>query len=470
MIDLQKFVDCFVPMTCIISVETFSDGSYGKIRLVAGNKAYIDSIERNPNAPKMLSNKFVPNSEYQRYLPKDLNFEDSCYRCAVLKQPLHAYVHPDRFDFWFNLFFLPLESDEEGICYCTYIQEVTKQADTSQMSDLSHKTTEDVLRTSIKLRGSSDFKKTMNEVIKDIRSICGANYCCILLMDATRRTCSVLCEDVSEEGRSTYIENWLPADFYDIAESWAGTIAGSNCLIVKNKSDMDVVRERNSIWYGSLISARVDSIVLFPLKHGDELLGYIWATNFKTEQAARIKETLELTTFFLASEIANHQLFEKLKILGSTDMLTGVLNRNEMNNRVDQLCEGKAKQGESIGIVFADLNGLKRVNDNEGHLAGDLLLKEAALLLQEVFGENEVYRAGGDEFMVMVWNADVEELCRLSELLKNKSASRDNVCFAVGYSFEEDAKNVRRAMMMADARMYEDKKRYYEQFPEKKRK
>lgn len=344
-----------------------------------------------------------------------------------------------------------------------------QNADTTQLSDLPQKTTEVVLRTCIKLRGSGDFKKTMNEVIRDIRTICDASYCCILLMDCSRRKCSVLCEDVAERGHFVYKENWLPDDFYDIAESWADTIAGSNCLIVKNKDDMGVVAERNPAWYKSLLSAKVESLVLFPLRHGDELLGYIWAMDFEVEQAARIKETLELTTFFLASEIANHQLFERLKILGSTDILTGVLNRNEMNNRVDQLCKGKAVQHKALGIVFADLNGLKRVNDSDGHLAGDLLLKRAASLLQDVFDGNEIYRAGGDEFMVMVWNTDAEKLGHLVELLKEKARSEDDVCFAVGYSFEEDCRNVRRAMIAADGLMYADKKRYYRLFPEKKR-
>ena len=90
--DLQKFVDGFELTTCIISVERFPDGSYGNIRIVAGNKAYIDSIEdpRNGAAAHMLDNKFIPGSPYERYIPKDLNFEQTCYRCAFLKGP---YIH-----------------------------------------------------------------------------------------------------------------------------------------------------------------------------------------------------------------------------------------------------------------------------------------------------------------------------------------------------------------------------------------
>lgn len=58
------------------------------------------------------------------------------------------------------------------------------------------------------------------------------------------------------------------------------------------------------------------------------------------------------------------------------DMLTGVLDRNEMNNTVDNLRKNTDNSIKGLGIVFADLNGLKKVNDNGGHAAGDLLIKK----------------------------------------------------------------------------------------------
>ena len=73
--DLQGFVDMMDVMACIISVETKEDGSYGDIRIVTGNPAYIKSIEyADESAPQMLTSKFVPNSLYQNYFPTDPNF------------------------------------------------------------------------------------------------------------------------------------------------------------------------------------------------------------------------------------------------------------------------------------------------------------------------------------------------------------------------------------------------------------
>ncbi|MBP5281232.1 MAG: GGDEF domain-containing protein [Lachnospiraceae bacterium] len=166
--------------------------------------------------------------------------------------------------------------------------------------------------------------------------------------------------------------------------------------------------------------------------------------------------------------MASYQMFDRLRILSTMDMLTGVYNRNEMNNRIDRMCEGE-DEGRSVGIVFADLNGLKQVNDRDGHLAGDLLLKNAAMLLQNIFVGNEIYRAGGDEFMVLVEDAVPQVLEYQVERVKKQSEAYRNVSFAVGFCCEKDGRDVRKALKIADQRMYEDKKRYYELYPERKR-
>ena len=467
--DFQKFVDGFQPMTCVMSVEKLPDGKYGEIRIVAGNKAYVDSIENMPDVPQALSNKFIPNSLYQNYFPQDSNFEFFLYNSAVLKKPMHSYVHPERFDFWFNLFSLPLDADDGNLCYCTYTQELTHEADSDKMANVSQNTAAEVLSTCIKLRGASDFKTTMHEVIKDIRHICGADYCGILSMNELSNECSILCEDVSENFLKTkYKADWFSPEFYEVAKTWDSVLDGSNCIIYRNQDEMEFIKEKSRIWYDSLKKANVESLVLFPLKAGMELLGYIWANNFDTEKTVHIKETLELTTFFLASEISSYQMFDKFRILSTVDLLTGVLNRNEMNNRVMQLSLDDRKGRKNIGIIFADLNGLKTMNDNHGHSAGDKLIKDAAKILKEVFPSSEIYRAGGDEFMVLLRDTTKNQLEKYAKQMKEEADKTDSVSFAIGTCVEEDSQNIYEAMKNADVNMYEDKKIFYEQHPERK--
>ena len=464
--DLQNLVDNIGAATCVVSVEKIGDSNYGKIRLVAGNSAYIDTIER-PTGMQMLTQKFVPNTEYTNYIPRDLNFEDSCYRAAVLKKCLHSYVQPARFEVWFNMSFIPLYNHDGDTYYCLYIVEINFTPNAKRLSNISEGIASAVLETCIKLRSEQDFKETMKEVCNDIRDICGSEHCCILLMDTAKRKCSVLCEAFSEDTMLLPMETYVDDAFYDIADSWKDTIAGSNCLIVKNEHDMDIVKKRNPVWHNSITSAGGKTIVLFPLTFKKELLGYIWAINFNAEAADTIKETLELTTFILASELYSYRLVDRLQILSSRDMLTGVMNRNEMNNFVDELvCE---EGGKSVGVLFADLNGLKVVNDNQGHTAGDTLLKNAAAALKEVFKVREIFRAGGDEFVAIATDISEEELQKKAELLRKASGKYDGLVFAIGTAYEDSLSDVRKALRLADERMYADKKRFYENHPEMKR-
>lgn len=460
--DFQKLVDSMAAMTCVVSVEKREGGGYGDIRIVTGNRAYIDSIEHPMGDVVMLTTKFVPNSLYTNYLTKDLNFEDSCYRAAVEGKCLHAYAHPDRFDVWFNMTFLPLAAEEGNLRFCTYTMEINLNADSSRLSQISGNLASTVLEACIELRGTTDFKAAMNNVIKDVRKLCSAERCCILLLNREEKACTVLCEDLDAASSLTPMRELVDDSFYPTACSWESTISGSNCLIAKNEQDMEVVRERNPEWYQSLKNNRVSSIILFPLKFGTRLLGYIWATNFDAEKAPTIKEALELTTFILGSEISNHLLMDRLKVLSSRDMLTGVLNRNEMNNDVSRLMDAC---GKPVGIVFADLNGLKTVNDRDGHDAGDQLLRDAVCALREVFHDEEIYRAGGDEFTMILLGATEEELARKAEQLRLAEKHYNKVSFAIGWHAEQSASSIQEALRIADQRMYEDKRKYYMDHP-----
>ncbi|MCR4638103.1 GGDEF domain-containing protein [Ruminococcus sp.] len=465
--DFQLFVDSVPAAACVVSVEKLENGNYGKLRIVTGNKPYIDSIERPADNLTMLTKKFIPNSEYTNYLTRDMNFEDACYNAAINKKCIHAYAHPARFDVWFNMTFLPLVYEDGNICYCVYIMEVNFKPDAKRLSTISPDIASAVLETCIKLRSPDDFKETMASICNDLRDLCDSEHCCILLMDTENRKCSVLCEAFSAGSKLLPMEHYIDDGFYDIADSWKDTISGSNCIIVKNEHDMEIVRERNPIWHKSITEAGGRTIVLFPLEFKNELLGYIWAINFSMESADIIKETLELTTFILASELYSYRLIDKLHVLSSTDMLTGVMNRNEMNNYVDALA--KSSSEKSVGVLFADLNGLKAVNDGEGHIAGDQLLKNAANALRDVFAIHEIFRAGGDEFVVILTDVTEEELHEKEVKLRRASEKYGNVVFAIGAAYDSDVKNVRLALHNADELMYVDKKQYYELHPEKKR-
>ena len=467
--DLQQFADRFQPSTCILSVAQRPDGSCGAIRIMAGNHAYYESyrLQGTEGYPKLLSKEFIPGSRYEEMVPKDLNFEHFCYSCAILGKPMHTCINPAFFGCWFKITMLPLESTDPGIGYCTYTIETYTSPDQALICDLSYESANDVLRTCIKLRGTRDFRGTMDEVIEDIRHICEAERCCIMLMDHETRTASMLCEASRKNSSHSPIRLQETENLYSLMCSWEETLAGSTCLIIKNWNDMEVLRERNPKWYDSLTGFGVQSLVLFPLRSDGVTIGYIWALDFDTPNTFRIKETLELTAFFLASEIANYQLVERLRIMCSLDLLTNVYNRNEMNSRIDAISRiGELKA--PIGVVFADLNGLKRVNDTDGHFAGDQVLRQAASVLQEIFPHDQIFRAGGDEFMILCENRSQEDLDACVERIRSYNQLPGCCSFAAGCSFAASGEDIRSAIHIADVLMYQDKERHYTENPDER--
>ena len=460
--DYKDILEQYTCKACILSVDVNEDGSYENICVVTGNKLFKDDIEELTRQP------FVDNTPYYLSLPKDLNFEDFIYRCAVLHQPLHTYVNLYQMNLWVEMYLLPLASDNDKTGYCLYSYTISPKVNENSMSDLSPETSSRVLASCIKFRGSDDFIKKVNEVTSDIRVICDAARCCILTIDNENETCAVLGDAHLPQFPSSLKTEQIRREFYRLVLTWEDCLAGSTCLIIKNEHDMDVLKERNPDWYHSLKQHNVKSMVIFPLKYNGSLLGYIWATNFDVKNTVKIKETLELTTYFISSEIANYQMLIRLEKLGTIDLLTGVLNRNAMNNRIAQFDQNKDGSIKSLGILFADLNGLKQINDKNGHAEGDRILKKAAAVLRQVFVDDEIYRAGGDEFMVLTFNNTYEEFDDKIRRINEISRSQTKISFAIGSSFEEDDIDIRKTLHRADEDMYEDKKEYYARHPELK--
>ncbi|MBR4781887.1 MAG: GGDEF domain-containing protein [Lachnospiraceae bacterium] len=460
--DFSNLLEQLDTKSCVISVDTYDDGSYGNILVVTGNTLFKNDIEDLTKQP------FVDNTPYYYSLPKDMNFEDFIYRSAVLHQPLHTYVNLSHMGLWVEMYLSPLKSDKPGTGYCLYSYVISPKANEEIMSDLSPDTSAKVLSACIKFRGSDDFIKTINEVAADIREICGAFRCCIATFDPANETSELLGDAFEPDSLRSFRSEKYRQDFYKLLLTFEDTLAGSTCVIVKNEQDMKVIEERNPEWYQSLKTYHVESMVLFPLRYRDSLLGYIWASNFDVNNTVKIKEILEITTFFIASEIANYQMLKKLERLGTIDILTGSLNRNAMNNRISRFDEEKDDAIKSIGVAFVDLNGLKMINDRDGHFAGDRSLKKSYALLKSVFTDDEIYRAGGDEFMVLCLNDPKEEfeakIDRIREIIKEEK----DVNFAIGSCYNDGDLDVRKALRIADELMYKDKNLFYEKHPELK--
>ena len=145
------------------------------------------------------------------------------------------------------------------------------------------------------------------------------------------------------------------------------------------------------------------------------------------------------------------------------DDLTGIKNKNaygEFEKKLDQ----QIQSGEDVefAIAICDVNGLKVVNDTQGHIAGDKYIRMASKLVCEIFKHSPVFRVGGDEFVAILRGSDFarrEKLQKdLSEIV-TQNAKEDKVVVACGISVFDKThdKSVSEVFERADAMMYRNK-------------
>ena len=454
--DFQEIVNTCAMAAAVLSVEKTDDGHHGEIRIICSNVLYKQTM----------GDRYRDNMLYSDLVPKDLKFEEYCYRAAALKQHLHAYVEVKGLGFWLDGNYIPLsaEFDDEKLCHFLFCFEFTKNPEAERMSDVSVEVAPLVIETCIKLRGAENFTESMNRVICDIQEKTESFSSCIIMIDKEHNKYAPLCSKFRND--EACMDDFMPYLTPDVVFSWEDTIGINDDIIIKDEYDMKELEKINPVWVKSLRSAKVKSLVLVPLRQKKKFAGVLFITNFNTERLVELKEFIELTAFFLSSEITANDLMERLEYMSNIDLLTGVRNRNSMNARVDWHVNGESPVRSPFGIIFADLNGLKQCNDSGGHEAGDELLKKAAALLKEYFGDYEIFRAGGDEFVVIMPGCAQEIFYKKVATLRAVSGYGSDVCLAVGCDWTDDQKNLRLCMHNADEAMYADKNAYYSQHPE----
>ncbi len=112
---------------------------------------------------------------------------------------------------------------------------------------------------------------------------------------------------------------------------------------------------------------------------------------------------------------------EKLHAASITDELTGLLNRRGFFSLAETQLKLAQRAKREMSVIYADMDGLKAINDTWGHKAGDSALLEIAGLLRETFRESDIIsRLGGDEFAVLVEITDTDDELVIKERLKEK--------------------------------------------------
>lgn len=139
------------------------------------------------------------------------------------------------------------------------------------------------------------------------------------------------------------------------------------------------------------------------------------------------------------------------------DSLTGLLNRNAFDDDVEFI---QATHDKPLTVMYMDLIGLHEINNHLGHARGDVVLCELADAARAYFGDDNIYRIGGDEFVIISFAHSMAQSARQMGYMRQELL--DHGCeLSVGMAESDDGGDIPDLVNQAENEMRKDKKRYY---------
>ena len=240
----------------------------------------------------------------------------------------------------------------------------------------------------------------------------------------------------------------------EVCANWYRKFQENKNIIIE---DLEEIREEDPLQYDNLARQNIHSLAVVSLYDDGKLIGFYGVDNPPGESLDYAQNMLEIVGHFIVSCLKRRNLLNELRDMSYCDQLTGIGNRHAMYEYMADM-----RYGQSIGVVYCDITGLKRVNDTKGHEAGDALIVRACQCLKDVFGEFGLFRIGGDELLALCPKIEENELKKKVLALKEDMPEKD-VTMAVGAIWQKDGRiSIEKLLSESEKLMYQDKAAYYE--------
>ena len=207
--------------------------------------------------------------------------------------------------------------------------------------------------------------------------------------------------------------------------------------------------------YRILYDQGIESLSAAPLLKKGKIIGFLGVDN-PTENVEDLS-LLRNVCGFVLDEMERRRLIKELERASYTDLLTGVNNRNCYIGKLRQLSRSVL---QTLGVIYIDINGMKKLNDSFGHEYGDRVIQNVADILR-MCAENDVYRVGGDEFVVLCEDLKEADFQALTESLRRDFEESRDYKVSIGCTWKDRDISVGDEIMRADDLMYAQKQGYY---------
>ena len=272
-------------------------------------------------------------------------------------------------------------------------------------------------------------------------------------------------------------KKWAP-DMYDgeakycIADRSDGAVMINTCDAVKEHiyelHNEHLVNEITSAKNGFMafpINGQLTFCCYIPMKNADwEVIFFVSSEQTlaasnrmkKNFHSFLIEECIVFLFFMIWIFYFNKSSIKNTEENANCDVLTGLKNRN----MYEAYIRDKSSSVNDLACIYIDVNGLHEVNNTRGHLAGDQMLRFVADTLKVTFSGSEIFRIGGDEFIVFHEKSSGSgidlKLRSVNDQLRN-----NNYHISTGISFGSKDESINSIVKKAEERMFENKKQFY---------
>ena len=257
-------------------------------------------------------------------------------------------------------------------------------------------------------------------------------------------------------GISPQLEKLQQLDLSLISD-WLPFFQKNDCIII---DDVEQLQKTNPAAYATLHAQEITSLIAAPIFLDNKLAGYIGIDNYDSEKIKNSSYLLLSMSIFLSYAIRHRNHVDMLHRLSYHDLLTNALNRNAF---MDVLSQFRPGQYASAGIIYIDINGMKEINDFYGHHQGDKILITTVAKVFNLFKPDELFRIGGDEFVIITYDLTETDFYEKFNLLRNIFCEKTNLPFSIatGSCWVKSPSDLNSLLQQADSAMYTDKKKFY---------
>jgi len=368
-----------------------------------------------------------------------------CEKALECRTAVHACFYSEEARHWLDFTVGPASGPDTVAFVFTNVDE-------AMLKNRREKNTGRIILLISKLLNNGEgFETSMNHALEQLSEFIHPERLYVLETDG--KTASNTFEWCAE-GVTPEIHTLQNLSYDEYLGGWEKYLKKSSSVVI---ADIEELKADDPLDYENLKRQGIHRLAAAPFYDNGKLIGYLGADNYEQSDLVNTQAVLNSISYFIGAKIVNHRLMEDLDRLSRRDSLTGVYNRNAMIERMSQLAKWKIP----TGLVYADVNKLKFINDTGGHEAGDKALRSSAEMLVSQFGKKNVYRAGGDEFVVIIPEAGEEEFSAKYEALLVKRSEQYPNLFSSGAYWCTDSSRIEEALRIADQQMYEQKRHFY---------